>query len=99
LPYVASVILIHFAFLGSYKFRYPNRMKNYGRALGFQALLFGLVIIIASESHFGVYLVFPIAVLLSVAFAYKWNKPIAISAFMVLLVMCVASMYLTTALN
>jgi len=94
LPYVLISLIIHFARLNNYSFRYPNKTKILNFTLLIQAAIAVLLIILTAELDMIIYAVMSITVLLSFAFAYNKSNTFVNAAFASLIAIALVSLYL-----
>jgi hypothetical protein len=94
IPYVAVLLLVHFLNLGSYRFRYPNKMRFLNQSMLWQLLLGVLIVFVTSLELYLSYILLPAAVLLSYAFTYKRKMIVVDAGFVVLMLLAICSLWM-----
>lgn len=94
LPFLLLSILVHFLSIKTYKFRFPNKSKILNSTMFFQLFIILVLIVVTADDNLIIYVVMMGSVLLSYAFVYKRDAVFVKSAFLGLICIALASLYL-----
>ena len=81
LPFVTLILVIHLLFMGSYRFRYPNRSIIINYMLLIQLVIGVLLTIVTANTAFFAIILLPMGVLVSVGFAFNQHRLFIDAAF------------------